>query len=125
MRKRALITGITGQDGTYLAEHLVSQRYDVFGLVRSASAGVPDLVEEFEFRGVTLINGNLRDSATIRHALETAQPDEVYNLAAQSHVGISFNCPDETFEVNYFGVGRVVNEAMRINPAVRVYQAST
>ncbi len=71
------------------------------------------------------MTGNLRDLSTIRLALEESKPDEIYNLAAQSDVGISFEAPDETMEINYYGLGRIVNEAMRINPGVRIYQAST
>jgi GDPmannose 4,6-dehydratase len=76
-------------------------------------------------RRISLLYGNLRDSGTLRAALTESQPHEIYNLAAQSDVGISFKCPDETAEINYFGVGRLLHEAMRINPSVRIYQAST
>lgn len=124
--KKALITGITGQDGSYLSEYLLEKGYDVYGLVRRTSAGVPDIVENLEHLGkVTLVDGNLRDLSTVRAALEKVQPDEIYNLAAQSHVGVSFNVPDETWDINYYGVGRVVIEATRLNPAVKIYQAST
>jgi GDPmannose 4,6-dehydratase len=125
-RPRALITGVTGQDGSYLAELLLEKGYDVYGLVRHTSAGIPEHIEEMNMiRGVKLLDGNLRDIATIRNAIETAKPDEIYNLAAQSHVGISFKCPDETWETNYFGVGRLVLTATAFNKNVRIYQAST
>ncbi len=126
MKKKALITGVTGQDGSYLAELLLDKGYDVFGFVRRTSGGPPEPVEDMHLtRGLTYIHGNMRDLHTIRRAMEEVVPDEVYNLAAQSHVGISFECPEETWEINYYGVGRVVNEALRTNPAVRFYQAST
>ncbi|MBI2612556.1 GDP-mannose 4,6-dehydratase [Candidatus Kaiserbacteria bacterium] len=125
-KKRALITGITGQDGSYLAEYLLTLRYEVWGLVRRTS-----LDPLMRLQGIApdprvhLVYGNLRDSASIGRALAEAQPDEIYNLAAQSDVGISFKCPEETFEINYFGLGRLINEVQHICPKARVYQAST
>jgi len=125
-KKRALITGITGQDGSYLAELLVSKGYEVFGLVRRTSTDPIMRIEKlYSAKKIKLINGNLRDSASIGRALKESRPDEVYNLAAQSDVGISFACPEETFEVNYHGLGRLVLEIMAFNPKIKVYQAST
>ncbi len=125
-KKRALITGITGQDGSYLAKFLLNKNYEVFGLVRRSSTDpfgrFPKLAID---RKIHVIYGNLRDSASIARALEIALPNEIYNLAAQSDVGISFQCPEETTEINYYGVGRLVNEAIKIIPNVRIYQAST
>jgi len=125
--KRVLITGATGQDGSYLAEFLVNKGYKVFGLVRRSSNdpfvrfnGRPNVKNRVEF-----IYGNLRDEASLGRALDRARPDEIYNLAAQTDVGVSFTCPEETMEVNYFGLGRLVNEAMKRNPAIRIFQAST
>lgn len=124
--KTALITGITGQDGSYLAEFLLSKGYRVYGLVRRSSNDPLVRIHQLVLsQKIRMVYGNVRDSATIRWALEQARPDEIYNLAAQSHVGISFQCPDETFEVNYYGVGRLANEAMRLNRNVKIYQAST
>lgn len=122
--KKALITGITGQDGSYLAEFLLKKGYEVYGLVRRTSN---DPFLRFDYPNIQIhkIDGNLRDLATVRRAMEEVVPDEVYNLAAQSHVGVSFNCPEETEDINYYGTGRVVNEAIRVNPKVRIYQAST
>ncbi len=125
-KKRALITGITGQDGSYLAEYLVSLGYEVWGLVRRTSLDPHMRIMHLTLpKHIKLVYGNLRDSATLRTALAESNPDEIYNLAAQSDVGISFKCPDETMEINYHGVGRLVHEAMKINPDVRIYQAST
>lgn len=124
--KRALITGITGQDGSYLAEFLVKKGYKVFGLVRRTSTDPLMRINKlYESKKVTLINGNLRDSGSIARALTEAKPDEIYNLAAQSDVGVSFFCPEETFEINYHGLGRLVYEAMKFNPKIKIYQAST
>lgn len=127
MAKKALITGLTGQDGSYLAELLVAKGYEVFGLVRRTST---DPFERFKtipdvFGKVKKIFGNLHDNTSIVKALEIAQPDEVYNLAAQSDVAVSFVCPEETRDVNYNGVKRVFDAALKVNPAVRMYQAST
>ena len=126
MSKRAFITGITGQDGSYLAEFLLGKGYDVYGLVRRTSNNpMIRFKEPGKLEKIKIIYGNMRDSASIERALEISKPDEIYNLAAQSDVGISFQCPEEASEVNYYGVGRLVNEAMRVCPQARIYQAST
>lgn len=126
-RKRALITGITGQDGSYLAELLLKEGYEVWGLMRRTSLEPLLRIEELvrPLRKVHILYGNLRDAGTLRAALEESMPDEIYNLAAQSDVGISFKCPDETFEINYYGLGRLAHEALKVNPKIRIYQAST
>lgn len=125
-KKRALITGITGQDGSYLAEYLVSLGYEVWGLVRRTSLDpmlrIDGMVQK---KHIHLVYGNLRDSATLRTALEVSKPHEIYNLAAQSDVWVSFKCPDETMEINYHGLARLIHEAVKVNPKVRIYQAST
>ena len=122
--KKALITGITGQDGSYLSEFLLKKGYEVYGLVRRTSN---DPFARFDYPNIKIhkIDGNLRDLHTIRSAMEEVMPDEVYNLAAQSHVGVSFNCAEETEDINYYGTGRVINEAIRVNPKIKIYQAST
>ena len=125
MSKRAFITGITGQDGSYLAELLLRKGYNVYGLMRRVSNDPLVRIPEIAKKKIKFIYGNLRDLGTVRAALQEARPDEVYNLAAQSDVGVSFKCPDETVEINYYGVGRLVNEALAVNPKVRIYQAST
>ncbi len=125
-KKRALITGISGQDGSYLAELLFDKGYDVYGLLRRTSAGPPPYIEDLHLaKKLSYVYGNVRDLSTVRMVMEEVRPDEVYNLAAQSHVWVSFKVPDETWDTNYYGVGRVVNEAMRVNKDVRIYQAST
>lgn len=125
-KRRALITGITGQDGSYLAEHLLNEGYSVWGIVRRTSLDPMMRLDGLaRIKDLHITYGNLRDSGTLRFALEKSNPDEIYNLAAQSDVGISFKCPDETMEINYFGLGRLLNEAFLINPKVRIYQAST
>lgn len=126
MKKRAFITGVTGQDGSYLAELLLKKGYEVWGLLRRSSLDPLMRIDKLA-RGnrIKLLYGNLRDSASLGRALELAKPHEIYNLAAQSDVGVSFKCPEETMEVNYYGLGRLINEAVKVNTRVRIYQAST
>lgn len=121
--KKALITGITGQDGSYLAKLLLDKGYKVYGMMRRTSND--PLVRFEDIKDINILYGNLRDIAAIERIIDEANPDEIYNLAAQSDVGVSFKCPEETMEVNYYGVGRLVNAAMKKNPKVRIYQAST
>jgi GDPmannose 4,6-dehydratase len=119
MRKRALITGITGQDGSYLAELLLDKGYEVFGLVRRTSK--PTRIIE----GVHVIHGDLTDQGSLNKAVFEAMPDEVYNLAAQSFVGGSWQYPVTTLDITGLGVVRLL-EAVRVhNPRARVYQASS
>lgn len=126
MKKRAFITGITGQDGSYLAEFLLKKGYTVYGFLRRSSTDPLMRIEKLAIsRSIKLFYGDLRDSAAIFRALQECRPHEIYNLAAQSDVGISFKCPEETFEINHYGVGRLVNEAIKQNKKIRIYQAST
>jgi len=125
-RKRALITGATGQDGTYLAEFLVAKDYEVFGVARRTSADLCATIEILRLKNqIGLIHGDIRDSETIERALKISKPDEIYNLASQSHVGISFECPEETQAINYDAAVHLILSALRQNPKVRIYQASS
>lgn len=124
--KKAFITGITGQDGSYLAEHLISLGYDVWGLVRRTSLDPLVRLEKVaRSPHLHIVYGNLSDRASIARALKEAQPEEIYNLAAQSDVGISFTIPDETFEVNYTGFRILLEEVLKYAPKARIYQASS
>lgn len=124
--KKALITGITGQDGSYLAELLIGEGYEVVGFMRRTSTDPFVRIEDLYTSGkLHLIYGNMRDTPTIERALDEVKPDEIYNLAAQSHVGVSFLCPDETYDINYKGVVRLLGAAFKQNPKVRIYQASS
>lgn len=118
--KRALITGVTGQDGYYLSDFLQKQGYEVYGLVRRTAQ--PAVVPE----GVKAIEGDVTDLHSVRAAIRFCFPGEVYNLAAQSHVATSFACPMQTFETNAKGAWNVF-EACRGDggDAIRVYQAGT
>ena len=124
MPKRALITGITGQDGSYLAELLLSKGYDVFGLVRRLSVPNYQNIEGILDR-VTLVDGDLTDSASLERAVRVAKPDEVYNLAAQSFVGTSFVQPILTGNVGGLGVMRLLEATRNSAPDAGFYQAST
>ncbi len=120
----ALITGITGQDGSYLAELLLSKGYKVFGLVRRASTETFERIAHLHDQ-ITLIQGDLLDQYSLSEAINQAEPDEIYNLAAQSFVPTSWQQPLLTGEFTGLGVTRVL-EAMRfVNPKIRFYQASS
>ena len=106
---RALITGITGQDGSYLSEFLLERDYEVFGLVRSTSLGLGTFERIAHLTDqITLIEGDMLDEGSLVRALKTAQPDEVYNLAAHSFVHRSFGQPVFTADVNALGVSLIL-----------------
>lgn len=122
--KRALITGITGQDGSYLAELLLEKGYQVYGLVRRASTESCERVEHLRER-LHLVQGDLLDQSSLLEALAESRPEEVYNLAAQSFVPTSWNQPVLTGEFTGIGVTRVLEAIRRFNPQIRFYQASS
>ncbi len=122
--KQALITGITGQDGSYLAELLLEKEYRVFGLVRRASTEGTARIAHLAGK-VTLIQGDLLDSGSLVRALEESKPQEVYNLGAQSFVSASFGQPLLTAEVTGIGVLRLLEAILRVDRSIRFYQASS
>lgn len=126
--KRALITGITGQDGSYLAEFLLGKGYEVHGIVRRASISNTARIDHLIAAGsITLHDGDLTDSSSLIRIIGFVRPDEIYNLAAQSHVQVSFDVPEYSGDVDALGVLRIL-EAVRILGLVdscRIYQAST
>jgi GDPmannose 4,6-dehydratase len=122
--RRALITGISGQDGSYLAELLLAEGYEVFGLTRRLSASNYWRIEHIRDR-VTLINGDLLDQLSLVRALERAQPHEFYNLAAMSFVPASWDQPMLTGEFNSQGVTRVLEAVRVVDDKIKVYQASS
>ncbi len=124
MTKRALITGITGQDGSYLAELLLDKGYEVFGLVRRASTGSFERIDHLLHK-VTLISGDMSDQASLIDAMRQSQPDEVYNLAAQSFVADSWKQSEYTGDVDALGVTRLLEAIRREKPDARFYQASS
>lgn len=124
--KRALITGITGQDGSYLAELLLEKGYEVHGIVRRSSLINTHRIDHL-YQNVKLHYGDLTDSTNIVRVIKKVQPDEIYNLGAQSHVKVSFEMPEYTADVDAMGTLRVL-EAVRLlgmENHVRIYQAST
>jgi GDPmannose 4,6-dehydratase len=120
----ALITGITGQDGSYLAELLLDKGYDVYGVVRRASTESFDRIEHIRDR-VTLVQADLLDQSSLVSALVQSEPDEVYNLAAQSFVPTSWSQPVLTAEFTAVGVTRLLEAVRQVNPKIRFYQASS
>ena len=123
-KPRALITGITGQDGSYLAEFLLERDYDVFGMVRRASTESGERIEHLVDR-ITLVQADLLDPASLTSAVEESRPAEVYNLAAQSFVPTSWNQPVLTAEFTAVGVTRLLEAIRRVDPDIRFYQASS
>jgi GDPmannose 4,6-dehydratase len=124
MAKKALITGITGQDGSYLAELLLSMGYEVFGLVRRTSTVKYERIRHIQDR-ITLIPGDMSDQTSLTRALQACMPDEVYNLAAQSFVQTSWSQPVFTGDVTALGVTRMLDAILTVNPKIRFYQASS
>jgi GDPmannose 4,6-dehydratase len=124
MTKRALITGITGQDGSYLAEFLLTQGYEVIGMVRRSSTVNFERIEQIQSQ-VTLATADLLDEVSLINLLREYQPHEVYNLAAQSFVQTSFSQPVFTGEVTALGVTRILDAIRIVNPEMRFYQASS
>lgn len=124
--KKALITGITGQDGSYLAEFLLEKGYEVHGITRRASIANTGRIEHIMDK-ITLHDGDLSDSSSLIRIINLVKPDEIYNLAAQSHVQVSFDVPEYSGDVDALGVLRIL-EAVRIlglTKSCRIYQAST
>jgi GDPmannose 4,6-dehydratase len=136
MKKRALITGITGQDGSYLAELLLSKGYEVHGIIRRSSSFnteriehlyMEDLVRDIHIKKIALHYGDLTDSTNLVRIIGEVQPDEIYNLGAMSHVKVSFEVPEYTADTDGVGTLRLL-EAIRIlklEKKVKIYQAST
>ncbi len=124
MPTRALITGITGQDGSYLAEMLLDRGYDVVGMVRRSSTVTFERIAHIQDR-LTLVPGDLLDEASLIEVLRMHRPDEVYNLAAQSFVQTSFGQPVLTGETTALGVTRLLDAIRIVDPDVRFYQASS
>lgn len=124
MTKRALITGITGQDGSYLAEFLLSKGYHVSGMVRRTSTVRYDRIQHIQDQ-LELVQGDMGDLSSLITAISSAEPEEVYNLAAQSFVPTSWNQPVFTGDITGLGVTRLLDAVRTVNPAIRFYQASS
>ncbi len=122
--KSAIITGITGQDGSYLAELLLSKGYKVYGFNRRTSTPNTQRIEHLKDK-IEVIYGDVTDSYSIYRALKKAEPSEFYNLAAQSFVGSSWDLPESTCEIDGLGVVKALEAIKNCNPAIKFYQAST
>jgi len=131
MAKRALITGVTGQDGAYLSELLLSKGYDVWGIIRRSSSfntGRVDHIYQDPHelgRRFNLVYGDLSDASSINHHLKTIRPDEIYNLGAQSHVKVSFEIPEYTADVTGLGAVRLLEAMRESGMEAKFYQASS
>jgi len=131
MTKRALITGITGQDGSYLAELLLSKGYEVHGIIRRSSSFNTERIDHLyrdrhdEDAKMILHYGDLNDASSLQKVLTDSEPDEVYNLAAQSHVRVSFDVPEYTAEITALGTIRLLEAIRRAEMKPRFYQASS
>jgi len=127
MSKRAVVTGVLGQDGSYLAEHLISQGYDVYGIYRRISSGnnFDNIAQIRNHPRMHLVEGDICDSAFINNLVQDLQPDEYYGLAAQSHVGYSFKNPLETFRCNADAVLFQLEAIRQFSPKTKFYNAST
>src|ERR1041385_761172 len=128
-KRKALITGITGQDGSFLSELLLEKDYDVYGLVRRSSSfnrgRIDHLHQPAETSGLRLIYGDMNDSSSLNKTLRVVKPDEIYNLAAQSHVRVSFDIPEYTGEVTALGTLRLLEAIRESGISPRFYQASS
>jgi len=124
--KKAFITGITGQDGSYLAELLLEKGYEVHAILRRASVFTTQRIEHiFEHKNMFTYHGDLTDSSNLHRLLMKIKPDEIYNLAAQSHVAVSFEVPEYTADVVGLGAIRILDAVRDLGPNCKYYQAST
>lgn len=128
-KKTALITGVTGQDGSYLSEFLISKGYLVIGLYRRSSSSSKNKLKNIQHlldnNNFVLFSGDVTDISSLMNAIKTYKPDEIYNLAAQSHVGESFTIPQATMQVNGIGVLNVLEAIRLLDNKIKLYQAST
>src|SRR6478752_531536 len=129
--KRALITGVTGQDGSYLAELLLEKGYEVYGMVRRSSSFNTERLDRIyqdphvpDYR-LRLVYGDLNDASSLNRVVRDVQPDEVYNLGAQSHVRVSFDVPEYTSEVTGLGTVRLLEAIREAGIRPKFYQASS
>jgi len=128
--KKALITGVTGQDGSYLSEFLLDKGYEVYGMVRRSSIIKRERIDHLRGNDkFKLLYGDLCDSSSINNIMQKVMPDEVYNLAAQSHVAISFEIPEYTGDATGLGTTRILHAIKMIEQTtgkkIKFYQAST
>ena len=130
MIKKALITGVTGQDGSYLAEILLEKDYEVHGIIRRSSSfntgRIDHIINDEQYKDQFFFHhGDITDASNLNRLLETIEPDEIYNLAAQSHVHVSFEIPDYTAQVDALGTLRFLDAIRETHLKTKFYQAST
>src|SRR5690348_15445271 len=129
--KRALITGITGQDGSYLAEFLIKKGYEVYGIIRRSSSFNTDRIDHLyqdpheKNRNLHLVYGDLNDASSLNTIIKRIQPHEIYNLGAQSHVKVSFEVPEYTGEITGLGTTRLLEAIRETGVKTKFYQASS
>ena len=129
--KKALITGITGQDGSYLAEFLIKKGYTVYGIIRRSSSFNTQRIDHLyqdpheKNRKLNLVYGDLNDASSLNLLIKNIRPDEIYNLGAQSHVKVSFEVPEYTAEVTRFGTTRLLEAIRDTGVKTKFYQASS
>ncbi|MBT6601878.1 MAG: NAD-dependent epimerase/dehydratase family protein, partial [Nitrospina sp.] len=128
--KKALITGVTGQDGSYLAEILLEKGYEVHGIIRRSSSfntgRIDHIINDGRYKDQFFFHyGDVTDASNLNRLLETIEPDEIYNLAAQSHVKVSFEIPDYTAQVDALGTLRFLDAIRETHLKTKFYQAST
>jgi GDPmannose 4,6-dehydratase len=124
--KKALITGVTGQDGSYLSEFLLDKGYEVHGIIRRSSVFTTHRIDKIMDNPMLILHhGDLADSSNLGRLIRDINPDEIYNLAAQSHVAVSFEVPEYTADVDGIGTIRLLDAIKAFNPKIRFYQAST
>lgn len=124
--KKALITGITGQDGSYLAEFLLEKGYEVHGIMRRSSVFTTQRIDKIMNNPMLFLHhGDLADSSNLGRLVRDINPDEIYNLAAQSHVAVSFEVPEYTADIDAIGTIRLLDAIKAFNPKIKFYQAST
>lgn len=122
--KKALITGITGQDGSYLAELLLDKGYDVHGIIRRSSSFNTGRIDHI-YKYLHLYYGDVTDTLSLQNIIQEVKPDEIYNLSAQSHVAVSFELPEYTGQVDALGVLKLLESVKKYSPNTKIYQAST
>lgn len=125
--KKAFITGVNGQDGSFLTELLINKGYAVYGMIRRSSVNTQERIKHIPQNSMTLVHGDMTDSLSIVRLIQEIQPDEIYNLAAQSHVAVSFEIPEYTADVDGVGTLRVLEAVrlLKLHEKTRIYQAST
>ena len=124
MTRKAFITGITGQDGSYLAEYLLKKGYEVHGTIRRSSVFNTERIDKI-FDNINTYHSDLTDSSSLNRLIEKIQPDEIYNLGAQSHVMVSFDIPEYTAETDAIGTLRLLDAIKETKIKTKFYQAST